>query len=452
LGQSEKYPQNISFIKTGTDIRSVALEKSRQDAGATTDLGKMKLEIDRQRLNAEIETLGEISDAEPPAVTRIVFTPADLKARAWMISRCAEAGLAVRQDAIGNIFARWTGTDPAAPVVGTGSHIDAIPNAGKYDGVVGVLGGLEAIRALQRSGFQPKNSIELLVFATEEPTRFGIGCLGSRLLSGTLSADAAGKLKDRDGETVDEVRRKAGFDGNLRDVKLANGYYKAFVELHIEQGPLLERAKTSLGIVKSIAAPASLRISIEGSGGHAGGVLMPDRKDALCAAAELILAIENAARATGAADTVATVGVCDVFPGAVNSIPSRVGLTLDIRDTDLARRDRAMQTIERASQEIAAKRQVSIQAELVNADAPAGCGPEVRAALGDSCREHGFPFLEMVSRAYHDSLFISRIAPTGMLFIPCRNGYSHRPDEYAAPEDIARGALVLAESLAKLSA
>jgi N-carbamoyl-L-amino-acid hydrolase len=410
----------------------------------------MKLEIDQQRLNSEIETLAAISDAEPPAVTRIVFTPTDLKARGWVISRCEEAGLAVRQDAIGNIFARWSGSDPAAPAVGTGSHIDAIPNAGKYDGVVGVLGGLEAIRALQRSGFRPTNPIELLVFATEEPTRFGIGCLGSRLLSGTLSADAIAKLKDRDGESVDEVRRKAGFGGNLQDVKLPKDYYKGFVELHIEQGPLLERAQTSLGIVKSIAAPASLRISIEGAGGHAGGVLMPDRKDALCAAAEMILTIENAARSSGAADTVATVGVCDVFPGAVNSIPSRVGMTLDIRDTDLGRRDGVMQTIERAAQSISAKRQVSVQSEVLNADAPADCAPEVRAALSDSCREHGFPFLEIVSRAYHDSLFLSRIAPTGMLFIPCRNGYSHRPDEYAAPEDIARGALVLAESLAKL--
>jgi len=411
----------------------------------------MKLEIDRQRLNSEIETLAAFSDAEPPAVTRIVFKPADLKARAWMVAQCEEAGLAVRQDAIGNIFARWNGAEPAAPAVGTGSHIDAIPNAGKYDGVVGVLGGLEAIRALQRSGFRPKNSIELLVFATEEPTRFGIGCLGSRLLSGTLSAEAAAKLKDRDGQSVDEVRRKAGLNGNLQDVKLAKGYYQSFVELHIEQGPLLERAQMSLGIVRSIAAPASLHISIEGSGGHAGGVLMPDRQDALCAAAELILSIENAARTSGAADTVATVGVCEVFPGAVNSIPSRVKITLDIRDTDLGRRDGAMQTIERASQDVSVKRHVSIQFELLNADAPADCAREVRAALSDSCDKHGFQFLEMVSRAYHDSLFISRIAPTGMLFIPCRNGYSHRPDEYAAPEDIARGSLVLAESLVKLS-
>ena len=225
---------------------------------------------------------------------------------------------------------------PTAPVVGTGSHIDAIPNAGKYDGVVGVLGGLEAIRALRQSGFRPKHSIELLIFTSEEPTRFGIGCLGSRLLSGTLSPDAAGKLTDNDGATLDEVRRRAGFAGELEEVKLPSGYYKAFVELHIEQGPLLERQQIPLGIVTKIAAPASLRVLIEGAGGHAGGVLMPDRQDALCAAAELILEIESAARASGAIDTVATVGICDVFPGAVNSIPSRVRLSVDIRDTDLA--------------------------------------------------------------------------------------------------------------------
>jgi ureidoglycolate amidohydrolase len=412
----------------------------------------MKLEIDGHRLLAELETLSTFSDAEPPAVTRVVFTPTDLQARAWLISRCDEAGLAVRQDAVGNVFARWSGADPAAPAVGTGSHIDAIPNAGKYDGVVGVLSGLEAMRALQRCGFQPKHSIELLVFATEEPTRFGVGCLGSRLLSGALTGEAARQLRDRSGESLDEVRQKAGFQGDLQSVELPAGYYKAFLELHIEQGPLLERAQTPLGIVMKIAAPASLRVSIEGVGGHAGGVLMPDRQDALCAAAELILAIESAGRSTGSIDSVATVGICEVFPGAVNSIPSRVHLTVDLRDTDLARRDGMSEAIESALKTVSAKRQVSIRPELLNADAPADCALDVRAALSDSCRQHGLPFLEMVSRAYHDSLFISRIAPTGMLFIPCRNGYSHRPDEYASPEDIARGVLVLAETLATLAA
>jgi N-carbamoyl-L-amino-acid hydrolase len=412
----------------------------------------MSLTINRDLLLSEIDELASFSDAEAPAVTRIVFTPTDLKARAWMKARCEEAGLTLRQDAAGNMFARWNGSDPAAPVVSTGSHIDAIPNAGKFDGVVGVLGGLEAIRGLQRGGFRPRHSVELLIFTSEEPTRFGIGCLGSRLLSGSLYPEAARKLTDNDGAKLDEVRRNAGFAGDLEQVKLPSGYYKAFIELHIEQGPLLERQRIPLGIVTKIAAPASLRILIEGSGGHAGGVLMPDRHDALCAAAELILAIESAARTSGAIDTVATVGICEVFPGAVNSIPSRVRLSVDIRDTDLQRRDIVMRTIENTCDSISSKRQVSIHTDLLNADAPADCAPALVEALSQSCRKHELKFLPMVSRAYHDSLFIARISPVAMLFIPCRNGYSHRPDEYAAPEDIARGTLVLAETLAALSA
>ena len=410
------------------------------------------LEVDQALLQKEIEELASISEAEAPAVTRIVFSPTDLKARAWFMACCEKAGLAVRQDAIGNIFARWAGSEPNAPAVGTGSHIDAIPNAGKYDGVVGVLGGLEAIRSLQRGGFRPKHSIELLMFTSEEPTRFGIGCLGSRLLSGTMTPDAARKLVDKEGASLEQVRKNAGYNAPLEEVKLPSGYYKAFAELHIEQGPLLEQQKIPLGIVTSIAAPASLRFSIEGAGGHAGAVLMPDRRDALCAAAELILAIEDTAKTSGAVDTVATVGICDVFPSAVNSIPSRVQLTLDIRDTDLTRRDVVMRAIEAARQTIAAKRRVSIREELVNADAPAQCAPAIVEALSQSCSKHRFSSIPMVSRAYHDSLFMSRIAPVAMLFIPCRGGYSHRPDEYASPDDIARGVLVLSETLAALAA
>jgi ureidoglycolate amidohydrolase len=411
----------------------------------------MKIEVDHNRLVAEIEELAKISEAEPPVVTRTVFSPADLKAREWLIARCEQTGLSVRQDPIGNIFVRWKGSEQNAAAVGTGSHIDAIPNAGKYDGVVGVLGGLEAIRSLQRNGFRPRHSIELLVFTSEEPTRFGIGCLGSRLLSGTMTPDAARKLTDKDGSSLEEVRHNAGYSAPLEEVKLRDGYYKAFVELHIEQGLLLEQQRIPLGIVTSIAAPASLRITIEGSGGHAGAVLMPERRDALCAASELILAIENAAKTSGAVDTVATVGICDVFPGAVNSIPSRVHLTLDIRDTDLARRNVVMREIETARQNIATKRNVTIREEVVNADPPAQCAPSIVEALSQACAKHHFASMKMVSRAYHDSLFMSRVAPVAMLFIPCFKGYSHRPDEYASPEDIARGTLVLAETLAALA-
>ncbi|HUQ93709.1 MAG TPA: M20 family metallo-hydrolase [Bryobacteraceae bacterium] len=407
--------------------------------------------IDQDRLTSELETLSAFSDAPAPAVTRIVFTDADRRARAYIKDLCGSAGLQVREDAVGNSFARWAGEDETLPAVGTGSHIDAIPHSGRYDGTVGVLGGLEAILSLRRSGFLPRRSIELLMFTSEEPTRFGIGCLGSRLLSGNLSAASARTLKDNDGRTLDEVRMAAGFHGSLEDAKLPHGYYHAFIELHIEQGPLLEQQRIPLGIVSSIAAPASFRIVIEGEGGHAGAVLMPDRHDAFLAAAEVALEVEAAARSTGAIDTVGTVGVCEVFPGAVNSIPSRVVLMLDARDTDEQRRDSILDSIRNHCERVSRERGVTIDWTLINADSPAVSSPMVMEALTNACRTQRVDFQIMVSRAYHDSLFMSRIAPTAMLFVPCAKGYSHRPGEYAAPDDIARGAAVLASALAELA-
>ncbi len=408
--------------------------------------------LDIHALSAELATLALLSEADPPVVTRVVFSEADLRARAYVKGLCTAAGLTVSEDAIGNTFARWQGSDAELAPVGTGSHIDAIPNAGAYDGTVGVLGGLEAIRALQRAGFRPRRSIELVIFTSEEPTRFGIGCLGSRMMGHVLSPAAALALRDKQDRSLDELRTRAGFTGPLDSVALTAGRFHQFVELHIEQGPLLEQEGIDLGLVTHIAAPASLRIQIEGEGGHAGAKLMPGRKDALAAAAELVLALEKAAKSSGAIDTVATVGVCEVFPGAVNSIPSRVRLETDIRDTDGTRRDHVLDSLIAACAEVAERRGVLITTELVNADPPAQCNYEILSALEASAIDAGRTHKKMVSRAYHDSLFMARIAPVAMLFIPCRRGVSHRPDEYASPEWIVGGVEVLARTLARLSA
>jgi ureidoglycolate amidohydrolase len=410
-----------------------------------------QLHIDRDRLLSDLETLASFSDGTPPGIFRLVFADADQRARVWLKSQCRDAGLSVREDAVGNMFARWVGAQPQLPAVGTGSHIDAIPHSGKFDGTVGVLGGLEAVRSLQQSGFQPQRSIELLLFTAEEPTRFGLGCLGSRMLSGGLDSTADARLKDSEGNALAELRAAAGFEGPLDAVKLQDGYYSAFVELHIEQGPLLEKEGLPIGIVTSIAAPAALRISIDGEGGHAGAVLMPDRKDAFCAAAEIVLAIEASALATGAVDTCATVGKCQIYPGAVNSIPSRVEMDGDIRDTDEPRRNRVLEEIEQACARVAAKRKIQVQVARINADAPATCSPLITEALREAATENGLDCKMMVSRAYHDSLFMARIAPVGMVFIPCRGGVSHRPDEYSAPQEIENGVKVLAGTLARLS-
>ena len=408
-----------------------------------------KVEIDT--LCEELAALALISEHEPPVVTRVVFNEADLRARAYVKTLCEESWLTITEDAIGNTFARWHGSEPDLAPIATGSHIDAIPNAGSYDGTVGVLGGLEAIRSLQRAGFHPRRSIELIIFTAEEPTRFGIGCLGSRMIGNVLSPDAARALRDKQDQTLDQLRKEAGFAGPLESIALPVGRFHQFVELHIEQGPLLEQEGIDVGLVTHIAAPASMLIEIEGEGGHAGGKLMPGRKDALAAAAELILAIEAAAKSTGDISTVATVGVCDVFPGAVNSIPSRVKLETDIRDIDGPRRDSVITAIKEACTEIALKRGVVITTDMVNADPPTTCDPAILDAMEASAIDAGRTYKRMVARAYHDSSFMACIAPVAMLFIPCRGGVSHRPDEYASPEWIGSGVEVLARTLARLA-
>jgi ureidoglycolate amidohydrolase len=404
------------------------------------------------RIVNELETLASFSDAPTPAVTRVVFSEQDLRARAWLKNLCEDAGLTVREDAVGNTFMRWEGSDSAAPAIATGSHIDAIPHSGRYDGTVGVLGGLEAIRLLRERGFAPRRSIELILFTSEEPTRFGIGCLGSRLMSGVLAPSADSTLKDAEDKSLAEVRKTAGFAGDLESVRLTPGHYAGFVELHIEQGPLLERRGIPAGVVTAIAAPASLRMTIEGQGGHAGAVLMPDRHDAFLAAAEIALALETAARETGSVDSVATTGVCDIHPRAINSIPSRVVLEADIRDIDEARRDGMIAKLEQACEEVASRRGVAIAKHFINRDAPAPCDPGIVQAIAGVCEAEGIAFDRMVSRAYHDTLFMAKICPTSMIFIPCYKGYSHRPDEYSSPEVIAAGVQVLAETLARLAA
>ena len=439
----------------------------------------MTLTINQDRLLRELHHLATLTDCPPTsdkslpeptqAVTRIVFTPRDLEARAWLTALAESAGFSVRTDAVGNTFLRWQGTDTSLGAVGTGSHTDAIPHAGMYDGTVGVLGGLEAMRALKESGFTPRRSIETLMFTSEEPTRFGIGCIGSRLLGGSISPTTADNLPDRlpetdsqasTGLTLHDVRTAAGFTASLTTVPLPTHYYHAWVELHIEQGPLLEREGIPIGIVTNIAAPASYRYTLEGLGGHAGALLMPDRRDALTAAAEFILSVEKhtlaanaSAKASGQSgvDSVATVGTVAVHPGAINSVPSRVTLTLDIRDTDVARRNQIMAALHADIRALEARRNITITEHQINADVPATSDPHILATLETICNSESIPYKKMVARAYHDTNFIAPIAPVAMIFIPCRNGVSHRPDEYATPESIALGTRVLALALAKLT-
>ena len=385
------------------------------------------MQINIDRLSREIDQLATFSEVPAPAVTRVLWTPTDVEARQYLLGLFAQAGLETRADALGNFFARWPGSAPDLPAVATGSHYDAIPYSGKYDGVLGVLGALEAVRALKSSGFAPRRGLEIIAFTSEEPTRFGMGCLGSRAMSGALSPAQLRALTDADGIGLDEARQTAGYDGELESVRLSEGVYSAFVELHIEQGPELERAHIPIGVVSAIAAPAAMRVELSGVGGHAGALLMDARRDALCAAAELSLAVERAARATGSRDTVATTGTFEVHPGAVNSVPSRVQLGIDARDIDGARRDEMVEQIRQSLDEICARRQVTGTLNIINADPPATCAPAIIAAAQGACDETDTQYQNMVSRAYHDSLFMARLAPMGMIFIPLQRRHQPPP-------------------------
>jgi ureidoglycolate amidohydrolase len=407
--------------------------------------------VDAARLEREVEALAQISATPYPSVTRVLFTEPDHRARRHLKELYAAAGLTVREDAVGNTFARWRGTDAKAAPVATGSHTDAIPNAGRFDGVVGVLGGLEAIRALQGAGFRPRRSIDLIMFTAEEPTRFGYGCLGSRILAGRLKRTTLAALADREGTTLDDARAAAGYSGDLAAAALTRGTYAAFVELHIEQGSRLEQARLPIGIVTAIAAPATLRIQFTGEGGHAGTLLMPERHDPALAAAETILAVERAARGTGNPNSVATCGLLQVLPGAVNSIPREVRLEIDVRDIELARRDAMLAEIRVFAAAAARRRGCGFSEEILNADPPATCDPALVSTIRAVCDELKLPAQELISRAYHDSLFMALVCPTSMIFVPSRGGFSHRPDEFTPIDEIAAGVRVLAGTLARLA-
>jgi N-carbamoyl-L-amino-acid hydrolase len=273
------------------------------------------------------------------------------------------------------------------------------------------------------------------------------------LLCGALAPEKAAALRDADGQSLETWRAKAGCGNkDLGTVRLPPQCYAGFVELHIEQGPLLEKKNTSIGVVEKIAAPGTLRAQLTGEGGHAGAVLMRERHDALLAGAEIALAVEQAALSSGSPDTVATTGVFRVEPGAVNSVPCRAWLEIDVRDTLLATRDAALEQIERSVESVCARRGIRYQVERVNADAPAVCDERLVNTVASVCRELGLPCKRMISRAYHDALFMAQVCPATMIFIPCRAGVSHRPDEYSSPEQIRAGVSVLAHTLAKLAA
>jgi N-carbamoyl-L-amino-acid hydrolase len=406
--------------------------------------------MDQRWVEATFDGIARFGKGER-GYNRLVFSEADWAAHDYFAGLMREAGLAVRTDAWGNLIGRLPGTESGAPAVATGSHLDTVPEGGNYDGGVGSVAGLGALIRLKARG-PFRHPLELLVFRGEESSRFGIHTMGSKAMSGIADAVAWQRVKDRDGTTLAQALASRGLDlSRLHEAVRRPGELKAFVEVHIEQCFVLEQAGIPIGVVEAIAAPIRLKITVEGIASHSGATPMGKRRDALVTASHLVLAVETEAKKRAGQRVVGTVGVLKVSPGALNVVPGRVELWVDLRGIDEASLADAAAAVRAATEGIAAREGTLVTVDTLASDTPVPMDPAVVEVIEGACRRLGMPYLRMPSGAGHDAMNMARIAPAGMIFIPCRGGISHNPDEYASPADIVRGMDILAEALAVLA-
>ncbi len=379
-----------------------------------------------------LDALAEFTEA-PGQLTRLYLTPAHraaaLQIRAWM----EEAGMSARMDAVGNVAGHYESERPGAPKLLLGSHIDTVRDAGKYDGNLGVVAAIEAVRRLHDKGLRLPFAIEVLAFGDEEGVRFPVTLTGSRAVAGIL-APAALDAEDADGVTVREALQRFGCNPfEIPGIPRRKEDVLGYVEVHIEQGPVLEAEDLPVGVVTAINGASRFTVEVTGLAGHAGTVPMHLRKDALAAAAEMVLLVERVARET--ADLVATVGRMEALPGAVNVIPSGARFTIDIRSPSDAIRKEATTRLEREFGEIAQRRGITVRLKKSYDEPAAACAPWLIEQLEAAVARCGIRPLRLPSGAGHDGLAMVALCPIGMLFVRCKGGISHNPAESITAED-----------------
>lgn len=409
--------------------------------------------VNSERLWNDLMAIAEITLPEQP-YTRRAFTPTFDQGRAWLKEKFLAAGFEVSQDAAGNLIGSIPGTTPGAGTIMLGSHSDTVPNGGRFDGVAGVIAALEIGRVLKESGHKLKHNLEVVDFLGEEPNVYGLSCVGSRGITGYLS-DESLSFTEPGGEKLGEAIKRAGGDP-ARIPNSARSDVKAFFELHIEQGPILESENVQIGLVTAIVGIRRIEIAFDGEADHSGTTPMHLRKDAGVALAETIVLIRKTAEdfaGRGKGHFVATVGVVEVSPNAINVVPQTARLIIDVRSEDVELMEHFLEEVTRIAATAAETYNVKCAGPKILSDSkPSICNDTLRTLLRDCADNLGLSTRDLASGAGHDAAFISRIAPAAMVFVPCLRGKSHSPEEWAEPHALAAGANVIAEAIIRLDA
>jgi len=404
--------------------------------------------VQQERLWKTLMGLAEIGKNSEGGVSRVGFTEADLAGHAYVMGLMREAGLEVRVDAAGNIFGRRAGT-ANLPVLLFGSHIDSVPHGGNFDGDVGSLGAIEVIRVLSDAKINTRHPLEVVVWTNEEGGRYYAGLFGSSAAAGLVPAEIGDRRDDSGVKLADWLQRMGGDASRIAQAKIAAGSVAGYLELHIEQGAVLDEAGVPIGIVQGIVGISSRKCTATGFANHAGTTPMDCRKDALAAASRAVLAVREEVRAEPGRQ-VGTVGWMKIEPGATNVIPGRVTFPVELRDLDAAKINRIAARILQRFEAIGKEENVQIACEKPDLDEPALTTPAFREVIRASASDAGLKTMELPSGAGHDAQNVARFAPIGMIFVPSRAGISHAPGEYSSPEQIANGAEVLYRTLLRL--
>jgi beta-ureidopropionase / N-carbamoyl-L-amino-acid hydrolase len=411
--------------------------------------------INKRRLLRDLNAMSRIGIGDHGSVTRLVFSIKELRSRQFLIHLMRQAGLQIHIDRIGNIFGRLNGANPKAPAVLAGSHLDTVLHGGKFDGTMGVIGALEAVRTLKEQKVTLRSPVEVVCFVGEESSRFGYSTLGSSLVAGEVHGADLSNAADAQGTKLEDILSSLGiYRSNLRSMRRDPASVKAYLELHIEQGPILEAKKKPIGVVTSIAAPTRFRVVFTGQADHSGTTPMEMRKDALVAASELIVAVEKISRRYSRMEkgrVVGTVGAMKIEPGVINAIPGKAELSVDIRSITASAKNRVVRLVQAKIREIARRRHVQIAILPIREENPVPLDKRLVHLLKECCEAKGIAYEVMPSGAGHDAMQMAKITPSGMLFIPSRRGISHSPLEWSDPEDICLGTQLLLDSIVRVA-